>query len=454
MTEPRGRAVKLFAGAGGSCLGARAAGIEGTGIELDPAICRTRRAAGLETVEGSVCAFGPADFPDATGLIGTPPCQLFSTAGTGEARKMLPEILAAVAAMGRGEKPDTEGWPIGALLVLEPLRWIIEAVNLGRPYEWVVLEQVPPVLPIWQAYGEVLRAGYGVAAANLQAECWGVPQTRKRAIFVARLGKPAKLPTPTHSRYYPRDPKRLDAGVLPWVSMAEALEQDGFVQRSNYGTGGDPGLRGIRGAAEPSSTITSKAGHLVRAMGDVRASHGTVRDGDQPSPTLTSSMDNGNFRWVPRGMLSAGGNNTAGQRERPPAEPSATLTGKGTAYWQVEPLCAECGCSDLVHDEGGFCAGPCGGTCGGRNPEWTSQRPATSVNGDPRIAAPGRHDPERPGSQYGPGTIRVSVREAGILQSFPADFPWQGSKTMQYRQVGNSAPPLLVEAVVRALLED
>jgi site-specific DNA-cytosine methylase len=159
-------------------------------------------------------------------------------------------------------------------------------------------------------------------------------------------------------------------------------------------------------------------------------------------------------------MLSAGGNNTAGQRERPPVEPSATLTGKGTAYWQVEPLCAECGCSDLVHDGDGFCAGPCGGTCGGRNPGWAGQRPATSVNGDPRIAQPGRHDPAVSGSQYGPQTIRVTVREAGILQSFPPDFPWAGdpekpaTKTMQYRMAGNSAPPLLVEAVVRALLED
>lgn len=82
---------------------------------------------------------------------------------------------------------------------------------------------------------------------------------------------------------------------------------------------------------------------------------------------------------------------------------------------------------------------------------WIHERPATSVNGDPRIAAPGRHDPDVSGSQYGEGTIRVTVEEAAALQTFPPDYPWQGSRTKQFQQVGNAVPPLLAWHILRAV---
>ena len=81
---------------------------------------------------------------------------------------------------------------------------------------------------------------------------------------------------------------------------------------------------------------------------------------------------------------------------------------------------------------------------------WVSERPATTVNADPRVSEPGRHDPKESGSQQ-KNAVRVTVTEAAILQGFPSDVPWQGSRTAQFRQIGNAVPPPLARAILAAL---
>ncbi|MFY1677272.1 MULTISPECIES: DNA cytosine methyltransferase [unclassified Streptomyces] len=261
--------VDLFAGPGGVDVAAETLGVPSVGLEWDPDACRTRRAAGLATIEGDVRRYGPADFPDADVLAGGPPCQTFTVAGNGAGRKALEEVLRFVERMTARDDREAITGDLGRLddertgLVLEPLRWILEALDARRkPYESIVLEQVPAVLPVWEAYARVLRReGYSVAHGVVTAEAYGVPQTRRRAVLVARRGRHAlRLPEPTHRAYRKGAPRQAgEAGPRPWRSMGEVVDRGGpFEVVSNYGTGGDPRQRGRRSSSHPAATVTGK----------------------------------------------------------------------------------------------------------------------------------------------------------------------------------------------------
>jgi DNA (cytosine-5)-methyltransferase 1 len=138
--------------------------------------------------------------------------------------------------------------------------------------------------------------------------------------------------------------------------------------------------------------------------------------GAEPFPTqaraaLLASRDRGD--WVLRSGQSVAGE---GRAVRQLDEPAVTITGRAD-------LCA-----------------------------WTTERPATTVCATDRIAPPGHRNRDAGGeSQFAsPDTVRITVEEAAVLQSFPADYPWQGTKTKKFEQVGNAVPPLLAAHIVSA----
>lgn len=225
------KALDLFRGAGGWSVACQRLGIEDHGVEIMAEANATASSAGHGFAFKDVWN-PPLNFPwgEYDGLIASPPCQTFSLAGKGKGRDALDTVLAAIESgewftLDRLKSlGDRVGDPRTAL-VLTPLHYW----RRMKP-RWTAWEQVPTVLPVWEACAEVMRAdGYSAWTGNLQAEQYGVPQTRKRAFLIASCVKEVGMPEPTHSRYYPRNPTKFDEGVKPWISMAEALgyEDDG-----------------------------------------------------------------------------------------------------------------------------------------------------------------------------------------------------------------------------------
>nr|WP_107905624.1 DNA cytosine methyltransferase [Streptomyces chartreusis] len=391
------RILDLFAGPGGLDVAAHVLGHQVTGIEWDPGACATRSAAGMDTFRGDVRQYRAAFFPRAQVLTGGPPCQTFTVAGHGAGRRALDQVVRYIERLHAAVLPENEqDWKqifrtwrkiseelrlkeveakevrtekrkveetravkrkamknrlaqLGTSpdeakqilkqlrdpqnvefpdddfmsllkefselnddlnklkdkleelgdertgLVLQPLWWVIERCKRpgSEPFEAVVLEQVPAVMPVWKEYAKVLASlGYRTGRQLMHTEEFGVPQTRRRAVLMARRDRsapPSRLrtdllaPVPeTHERYRPPgdpstgSPKAGHPETLPLgdgkpacISMEKALQSARKIKKelparppftviSNYGTGGDPEARGRRDHDAPSATITGK----------------------------------------------------------------------------------------------------------------------------------------------------------------------------------------------------
>ena len=88
----------------------------------------------------------------------------------------------------------------------------------------------------------------------------------------------------------------------------------------------------------------------------------------------------------------------------------------------------------------------------GKDMRWAFTRPATTVQGDPRIAPPGHKDRAGGERQFGEGTVRCEPHELATLQGFRDGYPFQGSRTAQFRQIGDAVPPPMARAIVEALI--
>lgn len=291
-------------------------------------------------------------------------------------------------------------------------------------------------------------------------------------------------PPATHQRYVaPRRRKgadslfdsgrrvrRQDRHLLPWVSMADALgwplewrlraeRGAGMMEREGRGI-----ARPDRHAGEPAFTVTAGSSRCgprwIVDTGNTKGGarpDGLARTVESPAPTVTTRADQ--LEWRPdvydsRSQRDSRGPEPVRARQRLVDEPAPTIAAASRSdAWLLTVGNQENATARPVNEPAPTLL--FGHRC--NRVAWTLERPATTIQGDPRVWPPGHKlngDDIAAGREDdytrrdGQLAIRVTLDEAAILQSFPPDYPWQGNRTETFRQVGNAVPPLLALAIL------
>ena len=268
-------AIDLFCGAGGLSAGLEMAGFRVlAGNDCFEAAGQTFAAThpSAKFLPGPIENLSVEDLMSETGLkkgeltllVGGPPCQAYS-----------------VYNHKRGMH-DTR-----ATLFREYLR-IVE----GLQPEWIVMENVKGIYSI--GGGEAVRAiqtelgalGYDVKEAVLNAEDFGVPQERRRVVFIGnRLGLPISHPQPTHG---------------PGTSQSFTTIHDAIGDLPSLGNGEDPGP--LSYASPPVSEFQRQLrGNATRVT-----QHAAPRLGKVNLERLVHIPQGGSWRDIPHELLPAG----------------------------------------------------------------------------------------------------------------------------------------------------
>ncbi len=186
-----------FCGAGGMSLGFQMAGYHiGLGVDNDPLACETHaHNFGGRCVQADIATITePESFIQAHSLervdliIGGPPCQGFSRVGRGKIRSLKNDPTYIHDPRNQYYKEF-----IRFVQTLRPLYFVMENVPDMQYYADV------DGLLLDKALREFEELGYHVDWNVLQADHYGVPQTRRRLFIIGnRVGREIRWPPKTH----------------------------------------------------------------------------------------------------------------------------------------------------------------------------------------------------------------------------------------------------------------
>jgi len=444
------KAIDLFAGPGGLSLGLKEAGFDMiAAVELDGDAGETyRNNIGSHTYEKDLTKFGPKDLrkklEEAEGglkpddeielVAGGPPCPGFSLIGRSK-------IMDLIKKGEYGESSDSRhGFiddPRNSLFrefvkyveEFNPAYFIMENVSGMASYN---LDGDPVIGVIKESFG----SNYIVKEKILTASDFGVPQERKRIIFLgSRVGmKECHFPTPTHAG---NKLTALDAIRDLW-DQVETDNGEVRVRDSYSDSAGAQFRKRMRNWA-----CTREGGEVVRSKDGRKTCHWT---------RIVNERDRVLFPFIKSGAKGE----KRGAINIPDSIPRQIYGDIFPSRWD----------SDLkpAFKEAGLKAWKSGGRHRVKDPatgkEWVMY-PAIGFRDKMRRIKWNQPAPTIVAHLAKDGYMfihpvhdrTITVREAARFQSFPDSFKFEGSKASQFRQVGNAVPPLLSEALGKVVLE-
>ena len=221
-------ALSMFSGAGGLDLGFEAAGFATVAaVDHDPNAVDTLRKNRPEwnPVEADVRDWSPEGLPDTPDvLLAGPPCQGFSLGGNRQAADDRNGLFREVCRIAQQVRPR--------VVIIENvlnLRTMLHP-DTGRPF-------------INEIAVSLAEAGYGDIAWDVfKMDGHGVPQTRRRFVFVAFRDKaPHSWHLPTPSDYEPIRPWLWDLAHNDKISLPNHDPSWGFKSQVHVDRGIDPG---------------------------------------------------------------------------------------------------------------------------------------------------------------------------------------------------------------------
>ena len=423
------RLASFFCCAGGIDLGFRSAGVELAFANdiFDRAAESFERNLGHAPVLRDIRGVGPADYPKEPVDIVTGgfPCVTFSMAG----KRM-------------GVTDNLNG-----KLYMELCRVISEL----RP-RYFVAENVEGILSanggkaVKIVLAEFIRLGYRATYELVNMAEHGVPQTRKRVVFVG-----VRLDQWRGAFMYPKKTHRLrdDKQAAKWLPLARTLAEaigdlpppgerivgmmhGDAAAKLGKGTGLTNGYNNSRPprAAEPSHSQTTQADVLIVSGHEsnnapVSATHAMSKrlaHGGRRAPTVVSEASNVQ-PWV------------------------ANHAANGTPAYAFNQA--------HVKADGGRPA-PTVSTPKQNAPFIIGGRTGLAKSSLRAPAAPSvtivSSEPPEATTSHG-GLRRMTVRECARVQSFPDWYEFAGSQADGYRLVGNAVPPLYAKRLALAILE-